>query len=106
MSRARTDEDRTSWQLLTNHGLALVYLSTVPEARIRDLAGALGITERAAQRIVSQLVDERYLERKRVGRRNRYRLVRNARFRDPILGDTRIGTLIDALAPSDSDELR
>jgi hypothetical protein len=63
-----------SFKFLTNHGLALLCIAANPEVRIRDIAVDLNITERAAQRIVGELVDAHYLERNRVGRRNRYAL--------------------------------
>jgi len=61
-----------SWRFLTNHGRALLCLANDPDLRIRDLALALDITERSAQKIVGDLVKAGYLTRKRVGRRNAY----------------------------------
>ena len=58
--------------LLANHGLALLQLARQPDSRISDLAAALGVTERAAQNIVSDLARSGYVERIRSGRRNRY----------------------------------
>ena len=63
-----------SFKFLTNHALVLLCIAADPEVRIRDIAADLGITERAAQRIVGDLVQARYLDRNRVGRRNRYSL--------------------------------
>jgi DNA-binding MarR family transcriptional regulator len=62
----------TSFSFLTNHGLALITIAHDPRARMRDIAAALGITERAAQRIVGDLVESGYLGREREGRRNVY----------------------------------
>jgi DNA-binding MarR family transcriptional regulator len=59
---------------LTNHGLTLLCIAKDPEARMRDIAADVQITERAAQRIVADLIDSGYLDRERVGRRNRYTL--------------------------------
>ena len=59
---------------LTNHGLALLCIANDPDARMRDIAADVQITERAAQRIVADLIDSGYLDRERVGRRNRYKL--------------------------------
>lgn len=64
----------THFRFLTNHGLTLLCVAANPHARIRDIAADVGITERAAQRIVGELVEARYLDRHRVGRRNRYSL--------------------------------
>jgi DNA-binding IclR family transcriptional regulator len=63
-----------SCRFLTNHGRALLCLAYHPELRIRDVALALGITERSAQKIVGDLVRGGYLTRTRVGRRNRYEI--------------------------------
>jgi DNA-binding IclR family transcriptional regulator len=63
-----------SCRFLTNHGRALLCLANEPELRIRDLAAALDITERSAQKIVGDLVKGGYVTRKRVGRRNTYRV--------------------------------
>jgi predicted DNA-binding transcriptional regulator len=60
------------FKFLTNHGLALLCVAEDPDMRIRDIARDLEITERAAQRIVGDLVQAGYLERARIGRRNHY----------------------------------
>ncbi len=57
---------------LTNHGLTLLAIARDPGARMRDIAAEVDITERAAQRIVADLIEAGYLDRERVGRRNRY----------------------------------
>lgn len=62
------------WTFLTNHVAALLYLAHDPEARLRDLADALDITERTAYGIVADLTEAGYLVKERVGRRNRYRI--------------------------------
>lgn len=64
----------TQFKFLTNHGLTLLCVAANPDARIRDIAANVDITERAAQRIVGELVEAQYLDRRRVGRRNRYSL--------------------------------
>jgi hypothetical protein len=60
------------WSVLSNHGLVLTTLARRPDMRLRDVAAAVGITERSAQAIVTELVLAGYLERIREGRRNRY----------------------------------
>src|SRR5437763_13476854 len=57
---------------LTNHGLALVCIAHDPDIQMRFIAADVGITERAAQRIVADLIEAGYIDRTRVGRRNRY----------------------------------
>lgn len=63
-----------SWSFLTNHGLVLTYIGRYPESTGLEIARAVGITERAARKIVADLLAESYVEREKVGRRNRYRL--------------------------------
>ena len=64
----------SQWTFLTNHAHALLSIARDPGLRLRDVAEQVGVTERAAQRIVSDLVDAGYLERLRDGRRNSYRV--------------------------------
>lgn len=61
-----------SWGFLTNHAYVLLCLRREPDARMREVAARVGITERAVQRIVAELEREGYLVRSRDGRRNRY----------------------------------
>ncbi len=86
-----------AWTFLTNHAQVLLAISRQPTARMRDIADAVGITERAAQRIVGDLVDEGYVERRRVGRRNEYEVKQNARMRHPLARDHEVGEILTAL---------
>jgi DNA-binding MarR family transcriptional regulator len=88
-----------SWHFLTSHAQVLLCLQGNPTVRLRDIADTVGITERAAQRIVSDLVEAGYVTRRREGRRNRYALNRNARMRHPSQVDHAIGELLDLLRP-------
>ena len=99
MSRPETK----SWHFLTSHAQVLLCLQRSATARLRDIAGTVGITERAAQRIVSDLVDAGYVTRQREGRRNRYALNRNVPMRHPSQVDHEIGELLDLLR-LDGDE--
>ena len=65
-----------SWTFLTNHGHVLLAIADDPETRLRDIAARVGITERAAQLIVSDLEAGGYLTKEKVGRRNHYTVVR------------------------------
>ncbi len=85
------------WTFLTNHAHVLVCVARDPGVRLRDVAGEVGITERAAQRIVADLVDAGYLEREREGRRNRYRLNRELPLRHPLERDHAIGEILGVL---------
>ena len=60
------------WRFVTNHTQVLLCIARDPDVRLRDVAGMVGITERAAQRIVRDLIDSGFVSRERVGRRSRY----------------------------------
>ena len=97
-SVAHESHERT-WTFLTNHAHVLLCIATDPAVRLRDVASAVGITERAAQRIVTELVDDGYLERSRVGRRNTYRVNPSRPLRAPFDDDRQVEELIAALSP-------
>jgi predicted ArsR family transcriptional regulator len=63
-----------SWTFITTHGLVLLAIAESPDIRLRDIATRVGITERAVQRIVADLIDAGYLSRTRAGRRNVYQI--------------------------------
>lgn len=96
--------EKKSWHFLTSHTQVLLCIQRNPEARLRDIADAVGITERAAQRIVTDLVDAGYVTRRRVGRRNQYTIERNAPMRHRAQLDHEIGELLDLLASSRTAE--
>lgn len=87
-----------TWTFFTNHAHILFCLAADPDLRIRDLAYRVGITERAAQRIVSELADDGYLAVERVGRRNRYRVRTDERLRHAIESHRSVGDLVRWLA--------
>ena len=82
---------------LTNHGLTLLCIAGDPEVRMRDIAADVQITERAAQRIVADLIAEGYLTRTKNGRRNRYEINRQGHLRSAAFRDLEIGPLLDLL---------
>ena len=86
-----------SWHFLTSHAQVLLCIEHDPDVRLRDIAATVGITERAAQRIVSDLVEAGYITREREGRRNRYALDRGMHMRHPSQFDHEIGELLDVL---------
>jgi predicted ArsR family transcriptional regulator len=99
-SEARFDGQTTkpsSWLVLTNHGNVLLCVARDPTIRISELADRVGIGERAAQKIIGDLVNDGYLVRVKEGRRNRYRVNRSAELRHPLFADLEIGPLLDAL---------
>ncbi|TIC80451.1 MarR family transcriptional regulator [Nocardioides sp. GY 10113] len=86
------------WTFLSNHGHVLVSLARDPDVRMRDVAEMVGITERAVQQIVRDLVDQGYVHRERVGRRNRYDVVRAAHLRHALEASVELGDFLDLLA--------
>ena len=92
------------WDFLTNHAHVLTCIADDPGIRLRDVAAAVGITERGAHRIVSELVEEGYVRRERQGRRNRYAVVRNLPLRHPLVQQRKIGDLLEILTGSTAEE--
>jgi predicted ArsR family transcriptional regulator len=90
-------DSKRSWHFLTSHAQVLLCLQRDPETRLRDVAETVGITERAAQRIVTDLVAAGYVTRQRVGRRNHYLLNRSVPMRHPEQFEYEIGELLDLL---------
>ncbi len=72
-------------------------IASDPTVRLRDIAATLDITERAAQRIVTELVDEGYLTRKRVGRRNHYEVHTSRPMRASQAKETEVGQFLELL---------
>ena len=95
-----SDERGGSWTLLTGHGHVLVEIARDPEARIRDIAAAAGITERTAQVIVADLEAAGYITRTRTGRRTRYTVNHDSMFRHPAQEGHRVGPFLALLANS------
>lgn len=93
------------WTFLSNHAIALICLTRDPDLTLREIGDRIGLTERATHRIVSDLVDEGYLVRTRVGRRNRYEIRPDAVVSDPVLDGRRVGELL-ALMATDAAALR
>jgi DNA-binding MarR family transcriptional regulator len=86
-----------AWTLVTNYGGVVVYLDEHPTARLREIADAIGVTERRAQAIVTELVRSGYLTRERIGRRNHYTVVTDALLRDPLLARHTLRDLLSGL---------
>jgi DNA-binding IclR family transcriptional regulator len=91
------NETRT-WTFLTNHAQVLLCVAETPDIRLRDVAERVGITERATQRILSELVDAGYVKTERVGRRNRYTVDRQHAMRHSAQFGYEIGALLEALS--------
>ena len=85
------------WSFLTNHARALLFLARDPEARLRDIALALDVTERTAYGIVADLTEAGYVVKERDGRRNRYHLQPHLPLRDAVSRERTIGEVLDLL---------
>jgi predicted transcriptional regulator len=85
------------WDFLTHHAHVLICVSRDPGIRLRDIATAVGITERSAHRIISELVDEGYVQRERTGRRNVYEVESELPLRHPLVAERGVGELLDVL---------
>ncbi|UBU11276.1 MarR family transcriptional regulator [Nonomuraea gerenzanensis] len=96
-----TDNQASSWTFLTHHARVLVEIARNPDIRLRDIATGIGITERAVQNIVRDLHEGGYLNRDKIGRRNRYTLNLDQHFRYPTEAELPISLLIDMFTQHD-----
>jgi predicted ArsR family transcriptional regulator len=90
------------WSFLTNHAQVLVCLAADPDIRLREIGDAVGITERAAHRIVTDLIAAGYVSRARNGRRSRYTVRYDLPMPDPLARGQKVGDLLEILADADS----
>ena len=89
------------WTFLTNHSHVLVLLHDNPEIVLREVAMRVGITERAVQRIIQDLEADGFIQRERVGRRNRYTVKVDEPLRHPIESHRKIGDLLNLIQSED-----
>lgn len=87
----------TRWSFLTTHAQVLVCIARDPGVRLRDIGERLGITERTAHRIVTELSTAGYITRERDGRRNRYTVNTEIPLPDPIAPGQNVGELLAIL---------
>jgi len=88
-------EDKTGWTFLSNHAHVLIYIAKFPQARIRDVALAVGVTERFAQRLLTDLAAGGYVTVERDGRRNTYSVNPQMHFRHPLEEGQQISRLLE-----------
>jgi predicted transcriptional regulator len=86
------------WSFLTNHAQVLLCIADDPAIRLREIGESVGITERAAHRIVVELAAAGYISRRRDGRRNRYTVNSHLPLPDPLAGEQKLGDLLAILA--------
>ena len=96
-----SESRRKSWHFLSNHTQVLLCIARDPDARLRDIAQTVGITERAAGRIVTDLIESGYVQSERHGRRSRYTINRQTAMRHPAQTNHEIGELLDLLTEAD-----
>ena len=92
-----TGQGEGGWQFVTNHTQVLLCIATDSHVRLRDIATTVGITERATQRILADLVEAGYVQRVREGRRNVYTVDRERMMRHDAQLGHEIGELLDLL---------
>ena len=88
------------WSFLTNHARVLVCIAHDPGVRLRDIAATLGITERSAYSIVTDLTAGGYVVKEKDGRRNRYQIQAHLPLREAITQERTIGEVLDVLVES------
>src|SRR5206468_514217 len=91
---------RPTWSFLTNHAQVMLCIAQDPGVRLREIGDIIGITERAAHRIVNDLAAAGYVARERHGRRNRYTIEPDLPVPDPLARKRKIGELLDLLSPT------
>ena len=91
------------WTFLSNYAQVLLCIAHDPSIRLRDIGDQVGITERAAHRIVGELDDAGYLARERDGRRNRYTISHDLPLPDRLTRNQKIGDLLEILTATPGD---
>ena len=104
--RRMADHTVPSWTFLTNHAQVLVCIAHDAGIRLRDIGERVGITERAAHRIVVELADAGYITRERNGRRNRYTINAHLPLPDPIAREQNVGELLEIVTATHESEQR
>lgn len=96
-------ESNANLMFLSNHAHVLVCLASNPDARLRDVAELVGITERTASRLVTELEEGDVLTREKEGRRNHYFINEKAHLGHPIEAHCTVGELLAAVLKKDTN---
>lgn len=96
-------ETRIGWTFLTNHARVLAAIADNPSVRIRDIAAHCRLTERAVQKIITDLEEDGYLSHIREGRANTYRIVPSKVLRHPAEAGLTVGSLLSLLVQDESE---
>jgi predicted transcriptional regulator len=91
---------KPGWEFLTNHGQVILCIADDPSIRLREIGQRIGITERAAHRIVAELAGAGYITRERSGRRNHYTINGTVTLPDTIAREQNMGELLELLTAS------
>ncbi len=91
-----------NWGFLTSHARVLMCIAHDPGARLRDIAATLGITERSAYGIVTELAEAGYVVKQKDGRRNRYQIQAHLPLPEPASRDRTVGEVLALLAGTDA----
>ena len=91
-----------NWSFLTNHARVLMCIAHDPGVRLRDIAAGLGITERSAYGIVTELAEAGYVVKQKDGRRNRYQIQAHLPLPEPTSRERTIGEILALLAGTDA----
>ena len=92
-----------TWAFLTNHARVLLCIAQDPGVRLREIGARVGITERAAHRIVDELAAAGYISRTRTGRRNHYAIHRQLPLPDRLVPEQRVDDLLAILTRAHAD---
>jgi DNA-binding IclR family transcriptional regulator len=98
-------EPHTGWTFITNHARVLAAIADNPNARIRDIAAHCRLTERAVQRIISDLEQDGYLSHTRDGRTNTYRIEPDKVLRHPAEAGLPVASLLSLLVQDESERI-
>jgi predicted ArsR family transcriptional regulator len=94
------------WSFLTNHARVMLCIAHDPDVRLRDIASTLGITERSAYGIVTDLANAEYVVKERDGRRNRYRIQHHLPLREATNRARTIGEMLELLGTTNGQKRR
>ncbi|MEU1596257.1 helix-turn-helix domain-containing protein [Streptomyces sp. NPDC005708] len=96
-------EPHSGWTFVTNHARVLAAIADDPNVRIRDIAAHCRLTERAVQRIISDLEQDGYLSHMREGRTNTYRIEQGKVLRHPAEAGLTVASLLSLLVHDEAD---
>jgi DNA-binding IclR family transcriptional regulator len=91
-----------NWSFLTSHARVLLCIAHDPGARLRDIAASVGVTERSAYGIVTDLAEAGYIVKQKNGRRNRYQIQAHLPLPEPAAQERTVGEVLTLLAGVDA----